>query len=92
MKRVEEVCSPVEVVDVVERRRLSEAHPSLPDVLTAVDGLNVLSGVLEKYDSSFTATANNCCLAGCGDASLLSNVVERDETLLLELKETKTDI
>lgn len=30
--------------------------------------------------------------AGCGDVSLLSKVVERDDTLLLELKETKTDI
>lgn len=28
--------SPVQVVDVVERRRLCKPHPSLPDVFTAV--------------------------------------------------------
>lgn len=50
--------SPVEVVDVVGRWWLWETHSSLPDVLAAVDGLNVLSGVLEKK-SSFTATAGD---------------------------------
>lgn len=52
--------SPVEVVDVVERRRMSEAHASLPDVLTAVDGLKVLSGVLEKHNKEFTAMTHKC--------------------------------
>lgn len=47
--------SPVEVVDVVERWRLGEAHPGLPDVLTAVHGSHVLGGVLEKKDCWFTA-------------------------------------
>lgn len=40
--------SPVEIMDVVWGRRLSEAHPGLPDVLTAVDGLNVLHCVLQQ--------------------------------------------
>lgn len=40
--------SPVEVMDVVWGRRLSEANPGLPDVLTAIDGLNVLRCVLEQ--------------------------------------------
>lgn len=39
--------SPVEVMDVVQRRRLSEAHPRLPDVLAAVYGLHVLGCILE---------------------------------------------
>lgn len=38
---------PVCVVDVVERRRLSEANAGLPDVLTAVDGVNILGRRLQ---------------------------------------------
>lgn len=38
--------SPVQVVDVVERGRLCEAHPRLPDVFAAVDGLHALHRVL----------------------------------------------
>lgn len=34
--------SPVQVMDVVERGRLCEAHPGLPDVLAAVDGVHAL--------------------------------------------------
>lgn len=38
--------SPVRVVHVVVRRRVSEADPGLPDVLAAVDGLSVQRCVL----------------------------------------------
>lgn len=38
--------SPVEVVDVVERWRLSETHTGLPDVLAAVQRLHVFNRVL----------------------------------------------
>ena len=34
--------------NLVQRRRLSEAHPGLPDVLTAVYGLHVLSCILQQ--------------------------------------------
>ncbi len=39
--------SPVQVVDVVERRRLCEAHTCLPDVFTAVYRLHALNWVLD---------------------------------------------
>ena len=38
--------SPVQVVDVVEGGGLGEAHPGLPDVFTAVNGLHVLHRLL----------------------------------------------
>lgn len=38
--------SPVQVVDVVERGRLCEAHPRLPDVFAAVDGVHALHRIL----------------------------------------------
>lgn len=40
--------SPVQVVDVVERRRLCEPHPGLPDVFTAVYRLHALHRVLAE--------------------------------------------
>ena len=38
--------SPIHVVDIVGLGRVSKAHASLPDVFTAVQGVNVLCGVL----------------------------------------------
>lgn len=40
------VASPVQVMDVVERGGLCEAHSCLPDVFAAVDGLHALYWVL----------------------------------------------
>lgn len=45
--------SPVQVVDVVERRRLCKPHPSLPDVFTAVYRLHALHRVLDEDKSGF---------------------------------------
>lgn len=46
LQSTQTVASPVQVMDVVERGGLCEAHPCLPDVFAAVDGLHALYRVL----------------------------------------------
>lgn len=47
------VTSPVQVMDVVERGGLCEAHSCLPDVFAAVDGLHALYRVLRVEKNHF---------------------------------------
>ena len=60
--------SPVQVVDVVEGGGLGEAHPGLPDVLTAVDGLHVLHRLLgggSTRSDTFILRVFSSCLSYC---------------------------
>lgn len=72
--------SPVEVVDVVERWWLGEAHPSLPDALTAVNGLDVLSSVLEK-NGSITGLLFHCGTMSAVEMRVSSQMSQSQERL-----------
>lgn len=58
--------SPVQVMDVVERRGLCKAHPCLPDVFTAVYRLHALYRVLSQIKDFILLWSikilRNCCL------------------------------